>query len=392
MQTHAPQATVRPACFSVFGRTATRWPANCLSRRAGAETLHPDQEASVKRLPLCVAAMALAACGPEDSSKEEHEVRGTATVLSACPLGTDGARAPQGVGVWVQKNSVDNDSIYRAGDWFIVHHDVVESGLFEGGVDVFSKLGGKPAYVAFGGRFLKNPPPTSDPSDTPSGANVLYDIDGLRQAGIASLLTAIRTKKPKTNLKGVVIDYEIGDPSQTSAENTLRGIFCRVRSIDSKWAMGITTLARPTSSYGANGVKFSELHKHSDFVLPQLYCQIWGCDPILTERRYCYENRFSSVPVVALLAHRVIRDVDGDDAVGDGVDVGTESTLTASDDGKELTLAALDANYRRLHLRSAAVWNVAQTTEAFWDALRVVVNRADPVEYDASACSTKQEE
>jgi hypothetical protein len=208
------------------------------------------------------------------------------------------------LGAWIQPNSVDTSLAYQFCQWFIADWRVVKK--------VVQKADGKPVLMAFSGRDLD-------------------EIDGAVRDNLKSI-------------RGVVLDYETGQKRE-KAEKELIPIYRRLHGMG--LIVGVSTLAKPSSSLKSNGVDFSKARSYSDFLLPQLYSRIWKNDPSQTTSRYLEELRESSVPVVPVITYATTKNNPG--------------KVTPSD---------VLRNYGPLNLPCLVVWNVGESDHKFWEALR----------------------
>jgi hypothetical protein len=215
------------------------------------------------------------------------------------------------VGAWIQPNSVDSSLAYEFSQWFIADWRVIK--------EVKQRSAGKPILIAFGHRHLDQ----------------VQDV-------VRENLQLIR---------GVVLDYEPGATPE-KAEKVLLPLYRHLHGLGLK--VGISTLARPSSSLKTNGVDFSKAHLFSDFLLPQLYSRIWNNAPSETTRRYLEGLSNSSVPVIPVITY----------------------ATTEKNPGK-VSPEDVVRNYRHLDLPCVVVWNVRDSDRKFWQAVQSLYLRSE---------------
>jgi hypothetical protein len=208
------------------------------------------------------------------------------------------------VGAWIQPNSVDSSLAYEFSQWFIVDWRVIK--------EVKQRSAGKPILIAFSYRHL----------------------DQVQDA-VRDNLKLIR---------GVVIDYEPGKAPE-KAEKVLVPLYRHLHGLG--LMVGVSTLARPSSSIKTNGVDFSRAHLYSDFLLPQLYSRIWNNVPTETTKRYLEGLKDSSVPIIPVITYATTKNNPGKASPEDVI-----------------------RNYRHLDLPCVVVWNVRESDRKFWQAVQ----------------------
>jgi hypothetical protein len=215
----------------------------------------------------------------------------------------DGLR---GLGAWLQPNSVNHGLAYQHCDWLAVHFSVLDIAL--------EMTGTKPVFAAIGKQYINYKTCTQ------------------------------MWRKP---IIGVLLDYE-GGKTEKEAVRELSPIYQNLRS-RGLW-VGISTLAGPNNSKIQNGVNFANAKQYCDFLVPQVYAQIWNCDRETTMKRYLSELAVTSVPIIPLMAYR-----------------------TTQQDDNNISNEQIVSNYKQLALKSFAVWNCNGATEDFWKIVKKLV-------------------
>jgi hypothetical protein len=156
----------------------------------------------------------------------------------------------------------------------------------------------------------------------------------------------------RTQIKGLVWDYEVGAPYDEATE-TLKDAYRTCNGMG--LLFGVAVLANPAGSLEKNGVKYQDAKKWCDFLMPMLYSQWVENVPKKVEKQYLNELKASSVPTIPVIAHR------------------TTSSKIAPEH-ELLTVARYRECYEPLNLPCFAVWNADGVKKGFWDAVRGCVS------------------